>query len=76
MSKTMRSHGITVTHRDNGTWKISGRIDGKGSKKWEMETKSFREAGCIAFEMADNNDFGREINHKMCVVFHRNFSNW
>ena len=73
MAKTMRMHGITVTHRDDGTWKISGRLDGKGSEKWEMETKSFREAGSIAFEMADNNDFGRDINHKMCKVFNRVF---
>ena len=36
MAKTMRMHGITVTHRDDGTWKISGRLDGKGSEKWEM----------------------------------------
>ena len=69
MAKTMRMHGITVTHRDDGTWKVSGRIDGKESEKWEEIHDSFFEAGQCAFEMADNNDFGREINHKMCDVF-------
>lgn len=73
MNKTMRKHGITVTHREDGTWRISGRLDGKGSEKWEMEARSFREAGSIAFEMADNNDFGRAINRKMCEVFGRTF---
>ena len=70
MAKTMRKHGITVSHLDNGKWRVSGRIDGK---KWSEEYKSFQEAGECAFEMADNNDFGCEINHKMCEVFHRIF---
>ena len=73
MSKTMRMHGISVTHRDDGTWKVSGRIDGKNSEKWVNVCKTFHEAGCVAFEMADNNDFGRDINHKMCKVFGRTF---
>lgn len=70
MAKTMRKHGITVTHKDDGTWMVSGRIDGK---KWSEIHKSFQSAGEAAFEMADNNDFGREINWKMCEVFHRTF---
>ena len=73
MSKTMRMHGITVTHKDDGTWQVSGRIDGKGSRKWTEVHKTFYDAGECAFEMADNNDFGREINHKMCEVFNRLF---
>lgn len=72
MSKTMRKHGITVTHRDDGTWMVSGRIE-KGGRKWTEIHKSFQSAGEAAFEMADNNDFGREINHKMCEVFRRTF---
>lgn len=70
MAKTMRMHGITVTQKDDGTWTVSGRIDGE---KWTETYKSFTEAGEAAFEMADNNDFGREINHKMCDVFGRVF---
>ena len=73
MSKTMRMHGITVTHKDDGTWQVSGRIDGKGRRKWTEVHKTFYDAGECAFEMADNNDFGREINHKMCEVFNRLF---
>lgn len=71
MAKTMRMHGITVSHLNNGNWKVSGRID---CERWSEEYKSFRDAGECAFEMADNNDFGREINHRMCEVFHRDFS--
>lgn len=71
MSKTMRMYGITVTHRDDGMWQVSGRIDGK---KWTEVYKSFQGAGECAFEMADNNDFGREINHRMCDVFNRRFA--
>ena len=74
-SKTMRMHGITVTHKADGTWQVSGRIDGKGSEKWSENCKTFYEAGEIAFEMADNNDYGRDINHKMCKVFNRVFFN-
>lgn len=74
-SKTMRMHGMTVTHKADGTWQVSGRIDGKKGKKWTEVCKTFNEAGCIAFEMADNNDFGRDINHKMCKVFNRVFFN-
>ena len=73
MSKIMRMHGITVTHKDDGRWQVSGRIDGRGSKKWTEVFDTFYEAGECAFEMADNNDFGRDINHKMCKVFNRNF---
>ena len=74
MAKTMRKHGIAVTHRDDGTWKVSGSApwNGEGAR-WETVVKTFREAGAIAFEMADNNDFGREINWKMCKVFGREF---
>jgi hypothetical protein len=73
MKKTMRKHGITVTLQDNGSYKVSGRLDGKGSEKWEMTCKDFNEAGSVAFEMADNNDQGCEINHKMCEVFGKSF---
>lgn len=69
-SKTMRMHGITVTHKADGTWQVSGRIDGR---KWTETHKTFLDAGECAFEMADNNDFGEEINHKMCEVFNRLF---
>lgn len=71
--KKMRKHGITVTHRDDGTWLVSGWMDGKGSERWSETFKTFARAGQFAFEMADNNDFGREINHRMCEVFGRNF---
>lgn len=70
MAKTMRLHGINVTHRDDGTWLVSGKIEGK---KWSEAFKSFNEAGECAFDMADNNDFGVDINHKMCRVFGRSF---
>ena len=73
MKKTMRKHGITVTLQDDGSYKLSGRIDGKDSKKWEITCKDFNEAGSVAFEMADNNDQGREINYKMCKVFGKSF---
>ena len=68
--KKMTCHGITVTHRDDGTWMVSGKIDGE---RWYEIYKSFNGAGECAFEMADNNDFGRDINHKMCKVFGRVF---
>ena len=70
MAKTMRLHGITVTERNDGTYKVSGSI---GKNKWSVLCMSFYEAGSVTFEMADNNDFGREINHKMCKVFGRVF---
>ena len=70
MSKSIRKHGITVTHRDDGKWQVSGRIDGR---KWTEVFKSFNSAGECAFEMSDNNDFGRDINHAMCAAFHRAF---
>lgn len=70
MSKSIRKHGITVTHRDDGMWQVSGRLNGE---KWTEVFKSFQWAGECAFEMADNNDFGRDINHAMCDAFHRVF---
>ena len=68
--KKMTCHGITVTERDDGTYLVSGRIDGE---KWSEVHKSFQSAGESAFDMADNNDFGRDINHKMCRVFGKVF---
>jgi hypothetical protein len=51
-------------------WQVSGRLNGE---KWTEVFKSFQWAGECAFEMADNNDFGRDINHAMCDAFHRVF---
>ena len=70
MAKSMRKHGITVTQQENGHYKVSGRI---GGNPWSLDCRNFNEAGSVAFEMANNNDQGREINHKMCEVFHRCF---
>ena len=67
---TMTKHGITVRHNNDGTWNVSGKDNGQ---RWSMTALSFNEAGQLAFEMADNNDLGREINHKMCEVFGRSF---
>lgn len=68
--KTMRKHGITVTHRDDGTWMVSTKI---GGERYEIIEKTFRGAGSEAFELANNNDEGREINERMCEVFGRLF---
>ena len=76
MAKSMRLHGICVTHRNDGTWLVTGPAPWKGKgKRWREVHKSFWSAGICAFEMADNNDQGAEINHKMCEVFNRVFGN-
>lgn len=72
MQTTMTKHGITVKHNSNGTWTVSGKI---GNNKWSETVKTFCEAGEIAHEMADNNDQGNAINHRMCEVFRRQFFN-
>ena len=70
MAERMTKHGITVVHNKDGSWRVSGVLDGK---RWSEKYRSFNGAGECAFEMANNNDEGREINHAMCDFFGRSF---
>lgn len=72
--KMVRRYGVVIVERDDGTYKMTGPAPWNGKDaRWEKICDSFCEAGSFVFEMADNNDQGRELNHLMCEKFGKVF---
>lgn len=68
--KTMTCKGFQITERNDGTFRI---VYNSYFGKYIGVCPNFNEAGEWVFEMADNHDIGRAVNHKMCDVFGRTF---
>lgn len=68
--KKMRCKGFTISERKDGSYKI---VYDSFFGRYEGECPYFCEAGQWVFEMADNHDIGREVNHRMCDVFGKVF---
>ncbi len=70
--KTLRGKGFRITEKANGKFKVC--LVEKNGKTYEKDNLSFREAGAWVYEMADNNDIGAHVNHKMCEKFNGDFA--
>lgn len=68
--KKMTCKGFEITERKDGTFRI---VYHSYFGRYEGICPDFYEAGEWVFEMADNHDIGRAVNHKMCDVFGRTF---
>jgi len=73
MGKVMTSNGFTIRELKGGRFSVT-LTEWAGEKCHEHYVfNSFNEAGSEVYEMAPNNEIGREVNHKMCRVFGRLF---
>ena len=70
-TNTMKFKGFTIARRANGIFNISYKSS--DGKIYEGECKNFNEAGEWVWNMADNHNIGREVNHRMCERFEANF---
>ena len=68
--KRMSCKGFKISERNDGSYKI---VYDSCFGRHEGVCPDFSEAGQWVFEMADNHDIGREVNHRMCDVFGKTF---
>lgn len=72
MAKRMVCKGFTISERVNGSFHVKYTSKGFG-KTWSADVPDFCTAGEWVWNMADNHDIGREVNHKMCEKWGRSF---
>lgn len=60
---------FTVGKRKDGTYSVRVRDTLGGDYKMKMDSPD--DVFCAAFEMADNNDIGRELSRKIREVWHK-----
>lgn len=63
--KTMRAKGFTIKQKGENLFEVK-------YEKWTF-SGDFKSAGLWVWNMADNHDIGREVNHRMCEVYNRVF---
>lgn len=68
---TMTCKGFKITEKSNGRFNV--RLTEKDGRVYEEKNLTFKHAGEWVYDMAPNNDIGREVNHKMCDRFQRSF---
>ena len=68
--KRMQCKGFKISERKDGKFKVS--YDSFFGH-YEQICDDFCDAGSWVYEMADNHDIGREVNHRMCDVFGKTF---
>lgn len=61
-----------ITERKDGTFTV-WTDDGMGHQ-WKETGMTFQEAGCWVWNMANNHDVSRAVNHRMCERFGRTFA--
>lgn len=69
--KKMQCKGFKISERKDGSFKI---ILDDGYGHYETVQPNFKEAGLWVWNMANNNDHAKFVNHRMCEVFERDFS--
>lgn len=70
--KRMQCKGFIIAERANGAFFVKYTSRGLG-KTWSATVPDFNAAGDWVWNMADNHDIGREVNHKMCAKWGRSF---
>jgi hypothetical protein len=74
MGKTMQCKGFKITEMKDGTYKIKYADTFKGeTTMYECVCENFLKAGQWVWNMANNSDEARLVNHKMCNVFNKKF---
>ena len=68
--KRMRFKGFWISERSDGSYRI---VYDSTFGRYVGECPNFYEAGEWVFEMANNHDIGRAVNHRMCDVFGKTF---
>ncbi len=68
---TVKKNKVVITEQKDGTYKISITTS-LGTYKGVCH--NWYELGSWVYEMADNNDIGSQLNHKMCEAFNRDFA--
>lgn len=71
MTATVERQKWVITELKNG--KFSVKTTSTLGKTWKESGMTFQEAGLWVWNMADNHDIAREINHRMCKKFNRVF---
>lgn len=70
--KRMQYRGFTIRECKDGLFSM--KYEGDPFKENPVrEIGTFNEIGSVVYELADNNDEGREANHRMCKAFGRVF---
>ena len=72
MGKVMRYRGFTIRELKNGLFSMTYKGEPFDDNPVH-EVGTFNAIGALVYEMADNNDEGREANHRMCKAFNRVF---
>lgn len=70
--KVMRCKGFTIKEMADGTFRCEYKSKGLG-KTYSATLPDFCAAGEWVWNIADNHDIGREVNHKMCARWGRSF---
>ena len=68
--KTMQCKGFRISERKDGTYSITLK---DWNRTYRTVCANFNDAGAWVWEMADNNDHARAVNHRMCEVFGKQF---
>ena len=68
----IKCKGFTVTENKDGSFRVR-YTDKFRNKRYQADKLSFCEAGEWVWNMANNHDIGREVNHKMCAKWQRSF---
>ena len=71
--KRMGCKGFEISERNDGTYKV---IYESCFGHYEDVCRDFCEAGEWVWNMADNHDIGRYVNHRMCDVFGKVFCDY
>lgn len=72
MTMTVEGQKWVIIERDNGKFDVT-TVDTLGYR-WHESGMTFQEAGCWVWNMADNHDISRAVNHRMCERFNRTFA--
>ncbi len=71
--KRMKCKGFTIAERADGSFSVKYESKGFG-ETWSAVVPDFNAAGEWVWNMADNHDIGREVNHRMCARWQRSFA--
>ena len=72
MTKRMQSNGFKISERKDGSYRIV--LNDSLGGHYETIQKNFKEAGLWVWNMADNHQQAKIVNHRMCEVFNKDFA--
>lgn len=70
--KVLKCKGFTIKEMADGSFKCEYKSKGFNTT-WTTTAPDFDSAGEWVWNIADNHDIGREVNHKMCEKWGRSF---